>query len=71
MQRNLQEKTWQRAVPMSFAKGDVPDLTESVRNRVLKLNASGKLCSEIDLDKIGSGLAKLSEPIALQLLKAS
>jgi len=56
---------------MSFAKGEVPDLTEPVRNRVLKLNASGKLCSEIDLDKIGSGLAKLSEPIALQLLKAS
>lgn len=49
--------------------GEVPDLTEPVRNRVLKLNASGKLCSEIDLDKIGSGLAKLSEPIALQLLK--
>ena len=56
---------------MSFAKGEVPDLTEPVRQRVLKLNSSGKLCSEIDLDKIGSGLAKLSEPIALQLLKAS
>lgn len=49
--------------------GDVPELSEPVRQRVLKLNASGKLCSDIDLDKIGSGLAKLSEPIALQLLK--
>ena len=43
----------------------------SVKNKVMQLNRSGKLCSEIDLNKVGTGLAQLSEPIALQLLKAS
>ena len=52
-------------------KDETPDLVESVRQRVEMLNRSGKLCSEIDLGKVGKGLAQLSEPIALQLLKVS
>ncbi|CAK8997301.1 unnamed protein product [Durusdinium trenchii] len=52
------------------AEGDeTANLSATVKGRVLKLNKSGKLCSDIDLSKVGSGLARLSEPIALQLLK--
>lgn len=48
---------------------ETAELATSVKNKVNQLNRSGKLCSEIDLTKVGDGLARLSEPIALQLLK--
>ncbi|CAJ1379936.1 unnamed protein product [Effrenium voratum] len=48
---------------------DVSQLLESVKQRVLKLNKTGKLCTDVDLSKVGGPLAKLTEPIAMQLLK--
>ena len=41
----------------------------SVDQKIRTLNKSGKLCTKIDLSKVGPNMQRLFEPIALQLLK--